>query len=135
MAITRADERTTDAADYFAAKLSYEASPSELKETLDRAPHLVFVVDVRPREAFDAGHIPNARSVPMEDLAAAYAALPKNRTVVTYCGDISCGLSLRAALQLAQKGFRVKRLLGGLAEWSRRGFPVEATPPPPEPEC
>jgi len=135
MATTRVKARETDATDYFAAKLAYETTPSELKEWLERTPGRIFVVDIRACEAYDAGHIPGARNIPIEDIVAAYAALPKDRTVVTYCGDSACGQSLKAALELAQKGFRVKRLLGGLAEWSRRGYPVEMTPPAPEPEC
>lgn len=135
MTTTRTKARAADAAEYFAAALAYETMPSELREWLERTPERIFVVDVRKPEAYDAGHIPGARNIPMEDIVAAYAALPKDRTVVTYCGDLACGLSLRAALDLAQKGFRVKRLLGGLADWTRHGYPVEATPPAPAPEC
>ena len=53
---------------------------------------------------------------------------------VVYCGDISCGLPYLGALELAQSGFRAKYLLGGLAEWRRREFPIEISPPPPAPE-
>jgi rhodanese-related sulfurtransferase len=118
--------------EYFRAKLEYEITPYGLKKVLDKAPETVCVVDVREREAYDAGHITGARSVPLDSLVTALASLPKDRVIVTCCSDLACDASEQAALELAQKGFRVQQLKGGLAEWSRRGFPVEATPRPAE---
>lgn len=46
----------------------------------------VTVIDVRPREEFDAGHLPGARPVPLAELEEALAGLPRHRPIVAYCG-------------------------------------------------
>jgi rhodanese-related sulfurtransferase len=115
----------TSPVEYFRAKLEYETTPYGLKQLIDEKPNNVIVVDVRPAKMFAAGHIPGARSIPIETLVNSLSSLPKDKTIVTYCGDIACGLSPQAALELAQKGFRVQHLLGGIEEWTKKGFRVE----------
>lgn len=115
---------------------AYEVSASEIMHLLEHAPEKVFLVDIRACAEYDGGHIPGARNVPLEDLVSACAdVLPENMTIVIYCGDTTCGLPLWGALELAQRGYCVKYLYGGLAEWSRRELPIEMTPPGPWPEC
>jgi rhodanese-related sulfurtransferase len=116
--------------EYFRAKLEHEITPSGLKRLLDRPSNNVLVVDVRKAAQFDAGHIPGARSVPLESLAGAYYTLPKDKMIVAYCTDLACGMSTQAALELAQKGFQVQTLVGGFAEWSRRGYEIESSSSP-----
>ena len=115
-------------AEYFRAKLEYEIFPAGLKTILDRTPRLVCVVDVRERSAYDDGHIPGARSVPIDELVSSFASLPKDRILVACGEDLACGLAARAALELAQKGFRVQNLTGGVEEWRRKGYPLETSP-------
>jgi rhodanese-related sulfurtransferase len=119
---------------HFPAQTAYETAPRELMDLLERTPDAVFLVDIQDPEVFDAGHIPGARNVHLEDLCAAAAELPKDRTIVIYCGDASCGLPLWAALELAQDGFRAKYLHGGFSAWAKEDLPVESSPPPPSPE-
>ena len=133
MTTTQEKARETGAPKHFQQPV-YETAAAELMERLERAPNSVFVVDIQDPEVFDVGHIPGARNIHLEDLVSTCVDLPKDRTVVIYCGDMSCGLPLWAALELAQLGFCAKYLHGGLAEWNRREFPVEITPPPPAPE-
>src|ERR671929_1688147 len=45
----------------------------------------VVLVDVRPAEEFEAGHISGARSIPLEELEDRLAELPPDREVVAYC--------------------------------------------------
>lgn len=120
----------TGPVEYFRAHLEYEITPGGLKKLLERPPNNVLVVDVRDPAQFEAGHIPGARNVPLETLVSSFYSLPKDKTIVAYCSDLACGMSLQAALELAQKGFRVQRLIGGFAEWSRRGFEVETSSSP-----
>ena len=112
------------AADFFKAKLAYESTPHALKHALDAG--TVLVLDVRTPDAFAREHIPGARNIPQAELPANFGKLPKDKTLVTYCWNITCALATRAALELAQKGFPVQELFGGIEEWKRSGFPVES---------
>jgi rhodanese-related sulfurtransferase len=117
----------TGPVEYFRAHLEYEITPAGLKRLLDQPTNNICLVDVRDAAMFSEGHIPGARNVPLETLPASFFSLPKDKTIVVYCSDLTCGWSLQAALELAQKGFRVQRLLGGFAEWSRHAFAVEGS--------
>ena len=134
MATTQERKPLASAPRHFPAQSVYEVAATELMEMLERAPDHVFVVDIQDPEVFHGGHIPGARNIHLEDLVSACSELPKDRTVAIYCGDVSCGLPLWAALELAQLGYCAKYLQGGLAEWSRREYPIEISPPPPAPE-
>src|SRR5215210_2284543 len=50
----------------------------------------VVLVDVRPAEEFEAGHIEGARSIPIEELEGRLAELPADREVVAYCRGPLC---------------------------------------------
>ncbi|MFI5361033.1 MAG: rhodanese-like domain-containing protein [Elusimicrobiota bacterium] len=130
MTTMQAAAAAVEPAGYIAAKLEYETTPLELEQVLEHVPNQVFVVDIRSPAEFASGHIPTARNIEVENLSAAYDDLPRNIPLVIYCGDGSCGFSLRATFELAGAGFRVKRLLGGMESWRLNGYPVEATPPP-----
>lgn len=117
----------TGPVEYFRAQLEYEITPGGLDKLLGKPTNNVCVLDVRDAAQFDAGHIPGAMNVPLESLPSSFYALPKDKMIVPYCSDVACGMSAQAALELAQKGFRVQRLIGGIAEWSRRGFAIEAS--------
>ncbi|MBI2789195.1 MAG: hypothetical protein HYX59_10975 [Elusimicrobia bacterium] len=113
------------AADYFIAKLKYEMSPYALNALMEEGASGYQIIDVRSSEDFDAGHIHGALNIPLVDLPKMLSEIPKSKTIVTYCGSITCQLAPKAALELAQKGFTVMELHGGLKEWQSYGYPVE----------
>ncbi len=45
----------------------------------------VFIVDVRNQAAFDQGHIPGSKLIPVGDVLARYTEFPRDKTIVTYC--------------------------------------------------
>ena len=45
----------------------------------------VFVVDVRNQAAYDQGHIPGAKLIPVQDVAKRIAEFPRDKKIVTYC--------------------------------------------------
>lgn len=112
------------AADYFQAKLNFEMTPYGLKSQLDKGLKEHVLIDVRSAEDFAQGHIPGALSIPLADLPGKLGSLPKDKTIVAYCGNITCALAPKAALKLAQSGFKVMELFGGFATWQEKGFPV-----------
>ena len=86
----------------------------------------VVVLDVRPEEEYRAGHIPDARSVPLERLEAYLEEIPEDHEVVAYCRGPYCMFSDEAVELLRSHGYRARRLAGGLPEWRADGLSVEA---------
>jgi rhodanese-related sulfurtransferase len=85
----------------------------------------VVVLDVRPEREYRAGHIPGARSVPVDALEAALQTLPKDREIVAYCRGPYCVFSDEAVALLRARGYRACRLRQGLPDWRVAGMPVE----------
>jgi len=110
---------------HYADKLAYEIDAWDLKVALDRGENVI-VIDARSPEAFAAGHIPGALSLPQRSMSeATTAALDRAAPVVTYCDGIGCNASTKGALNMTKLGFRVKELMGGLDWWKRDGHPTE----------
>jgi rhodanese-related sulfurtransferase len=89
----------------------------------------VTVIDVRPSEEFEAGHIPKAVSLPLAELKKRLRELPKNREIVAYCRGPYCVMALDAVDMLREKGFRAHRMEHGVAEWRALGGRVETSDP------
>lgn len=83
------------------------------------------VVDVRPREEYDAGHIPGALSIPLDALIERLAELPTDIEIVAYCRDAYCVLAPEAVRLLTAGGRSARRLADGMLEWRLVGLPVE----------
>jgi len=85
----------------------------------------VTVVDVRPAEEYQAGHIPGALSVPVPELKRRLRELPKNREVIAYCRGRYCVYSLDAVTLLRRHGYRARRAHEGLPDWRAAGLPLD----------
>jgi rhodanese-related sulfurtransferase len=99
-----------------------EVTLDELAERLDRG--RAVVIDVRPRAEYDAGHIPGARSVPIDELDDGLAALPRSREIIAYCRGPYCVYADDAVRVLRDRGFKARRLASGYPEWERTGRPT-----------
>ena len=86
----------------------------------------VVLLDVRPSTEYEAGHIPGAVSVPLEDLPRRLRELPAGKEVVAYCRGPYCLLAFEAVKTLRRRGRRARRLVEGFPEWRAAGLPVEA---------
>jgi rhodanese-related sulfurtransferase/DNA-binding transcriptional ArsR family regulator len=98
-------------------------SAEELQERLLRGD--VVVLDVRPEREYKAGHIPGARSVPLDALASLAPKLPRRRLIVAYCRGPYCVYADDAVRLLQARGVKARRLDVGLPDWRRAGLPVE----------
>jgi rhodanese-related sulfurtransferase len=85
----------------------------------------VVVLDVRPRSEYDQQHLPFARSLPLAELRARLAELPKGKPIVAYCRGPFCLMSDEAVKLLAKRGFRASKLSDGVSEWLAAGLPLE----------
>lgn len=85
----------------------------------------VTVLDVRPEDEFNAGHISGAYRLPPEQIEAAAAHLPKLvEEVIAYCRGPYCIYAEQAAAALRRTGIRARVMEGGFPEWRREGRPV-----------
>ncbi|WAL64533.1 metalloregulator ArsR/SmtB family transcription factor [Amycolatopsis cynarae] len=82
------------------------------------------VIDVRPREEYEAGHIPSAVSIPLEELAARLEELPPDQEIVAYCRGAYCVLAHDAVRLLTGRGRTARRLADGMLEWRLAELPV-----------
>lgn len=105
--------------DAFCGALMHEIkqmTPMELDERL-RAGDELQIVDVREQNEWDAGHLDQARLLPLSKWPSIASELDASRETVVICR--SGGRSMRAAQALAASGFaNVWNLAGGMRRWS-----------------
>lgn len=77
----------------------------------------VELVDVRPPDEFEAGHIEGARSIPLDELKQHLEDLPSDREVVAYCRGPHCVMSHEAVRLLRGAGLKARKLEEGWPEW------------------
>jgi adenylyltransferase/sulfurtransferase len=103
-----------------------EMNVESLKKRLD-AGEEVFLLDVRqPQELEQEGKIEGSLNIPMGDLAARLAEVPKDKPLVIYCHG--GGRASRAAAMLRESGYIEPIEYGGITAWKEKGYAV-AYPP------
>lgn len=103
-------------------------SPVDRQTLLRRAKaNEIIVLDVRPQEEYDAGHLPYARSMPVTEVEQHLSQLPKSKQIVAYCRGAFCLMSDEAVKLLKAKGYRVSKLAEGVTDWQAAGLPVHRT--------
>ncbi|MEI6142841.1 MAG: metalloregulator ArsR/SmtB family transcription factor [Mariniphaga sp.] len=80
----------------------------------------VLLLDVRPAEEFESGHITGAISIPMDVLISSLKDFAKDSELVAYCRGPFCMLADEAVKLLKDLGYRVRRLDGSYPEWKIR---------------
>jgi DNA-binding transcriptional ArsR family regulator/rhodanese-related sulfurtransferase len=84
--------------------------PIAREELLERVNNdLVTVIDVRPVEEFNAGHVPG----------------DNEQEIVAYCRGPHCVLAFEAVAELRKSGLTARRMEDGFPEWKHAGMPVE----------
>ncbi len=83
------------------------------------------VIDLRSTEAYQRGHIVNAKNIPLDELGTKLNKLEalKNKPIIVVC---DAGMnSTKAVQQLRTAGFESAfGLKGGMNNWSQAGQPV-----------
>lgn len=113
---------------YYQHKLQYEIDSWDLHTAINNGENIT-VIDARSPDAFHNEHIPGAINFPHRsiNLDSASSILNINTLYITYCDGIGCNASTKSALKLAQLGFKVKELIGGIDWWKRDGYAVTAS--------
>ena len=88
---------------------------TDLLERLARGD--VVLIDVRPEQEYEAGHIEGARSVPLDELERRLAELPEDTEIVAYCRGPFCAYAHEAVRRLRDAGRDARRLDEGWPEW------------------
>ena len=103
-----------------------DTEPVSMPELLKRARSAdVVILDTRPANEYEAGHITGAISVPVADLRRRLKELPKNKEYVAYCRGPYCVYADQAVEFLQARGRRARRLVEGFPEWRTAGLPIE----------
>mgnify|MGYP003365256660 CR=1 FL=1 len=91
-------------------------SSKQAKERLDSG-DTVLLLDVRTREEYTGGHIPNSISLPLDQLKTRIArtAPDKGAEIIVYC--LSGGRAAQACGMLAAMGYTNVYNLGGINAW------------------
>jgi rhodanese-related sulfurtransferase/predicted transcriptional regulator len=84
----------------------------------------VTVLDVRPYEEYQAGHISGATSIPLKELELRLSDLPRDQEIVAYCRGPYCVLSIQAVEMLLAKGSKAVRIEEGIHDFRAMGFPI-----------
>jgi len=101
-----------------------QATPLQATQMINRGKSTA-VIDVRNADEFAAGHLRDAKNMPLADLSNRIGELDKNRvkTVILVCQ--SGARANKAARQLKSAGFEdIYSLEGGIAAWSAAGLPL-----------
>jgi rhodanese-related sulfurtransferase/DNA-binding transcriptional ArsR family regulator len=85
----------------------------------------VLLLDVRPASEYQAGHLPGAISIPLDELPGKLDQIASDRLVAAYCRGPYCAYADQALTLLAAHGYSVARLEEGIAEWQQSGYSLE----------
>ena len=82
-------------------------------------PDDAWLLDVREDDEWAAGHVPGARHIPLGQLGARTAEIPKDLTVYVICR--SGARSGRAVQALTGAGWAAVNVAGGMQHWAAAG--------------
>jgi rhodanese-related sulfurtransferase/biotin operon repressor len=79
----------------------------------------IILIDVRPVDEYESGHIPNSISMPTSELEERLSSLPKEKEIVAYCRGPYCVYATEAVELLRSKGYNALLLEVGVNEWKQ----------------
>ena len=87
----------------------------------------VYIYDANSKERYDQGHVPTARWVPFNKVAANQLPKDKSAKLVFYCYNEMCSASTTAAKQALELGFTSVHVMPeGIEGWIKSGQKLEA---------
>lgn len=77
------------------------------------------LINVLSVESFEKEHIPGSINIPWREIpiADAEGRIPKDKTVIVYCGSFTCDASVKAAIFLEVLKYKVIEYDGGMIDW------------------
>jgi rhodanese-related sulfurtransferase len=87
----------------------------ELSEIVEASDEKINVIDVRPEDLYNDGHVPGAMHIPLSEIEDNLSSLDKNQHYYTMCHD-GRGAE-KAAEILDNNGFKVTRVIQGMPDY------------------
>jgi rhodanese-related sulfurtransferase len=97
-------------------------------EAIELAGEGTMLIDVREQWEWDRGHAPQAVLTPMSAFGDFVDELPTDADILVVCH--SGARSFTVATALAEGGYRVIDVLGGMTAWEQAGGPLVSAVPP-----
>jgi rhodanese-related sulfurtransferase len=97
-----------------------EISREQAQKLIDAGAQLI---DVRADHEWEAGRIPGATHLPLDDLSERTAEIDRDRPVVLYCRGGN--RSAMAAAALAEAGYEAVKMSEGIVGWDAASLPLE----------
>ncbi len=103
------------------ANTQAELTPAEAASRM--AEEELLLIDVRENYEWDAGRVPGARHIAIENVASQAPSIPKDRPVAFIClAGVRSAMVTRA---FRDAGYNAFNVTGGFAEWFGQGLPTE----------
>ena len=83
------------------------------------------VIDVRKRSEFAEGHLRAATNIPLAELVARMAVIPRDHPVIVHCQG-GTRSAIAASVMRAHRVKSVTNLEGGYDAWYASGLPTES---------
>ena len=106
----------------------YDISVEKAHELIEGNPEEIILLDVRTEGEYNAEYIPGAINIPLPDLENRIDELDSSKAIIVYCQ--SGGRSRTASETLAQRGFIVYNMEGGINAWKEKFATSTSTPKP-----
>jgi rhodanese-related sulfurtransferase len=103
-------------------------NPETVKIIVEKRQRLI--LDVRPLDFYEMGHLPGALSFPLENFKTGIRQLKEiadlHRPILVYCSGFDCSASHIFAEKLQKLNYTdVKVYSGGFAQWQEMGYEIE----------
>ncbi|WP_457553121.1 rhodanese-like domain-containing protein [Desulfobacula sp.] len=88
------------------------------------------ILDVRPREIYNQGHLPFALSFPIKEfdqkIVSMLNSINMHSALLVYCASVYCMDSHTVAQRLKSLGYdNIKLFSGGFRQWQEAGYEIE----------
>lgn len=106
-------------------------SAADLQQLLKKGGDNFLLIDSRPAGRYAQGHLPGAVSIPLNELEKEGAKLlptDQAKTLIFYCGGLSCMLSPKSATIAVKLGSKDVRMFPeGEPGWKKLDYPTESS--------
>ena len=103
-----------------------QISNEELEDHIKQG--TIQILDVRPVNEYESGHISGAVNIPLQQLGQSVEPFDRKQKIVVYCRNYYSTLSDQAIEFLQSQGYEVLRLENGFSDWKYQGKAIESVP-------